>query len=155
MKYLVRSVKYFLYLLAILCVILAILVATKMVSGNISEMFVNGYDSLWQIALIMLVFSLIYPRFGYTSRGILVPGATDEILPGIEDVMRLHGYVVESKEEDIVRFRKRSAAARFAKLWEDRLTFSRTATGFSVEGRTKDLVRIVSALDYRFRTPEQ
>ena len=40
---------------------------------------------------------------------------------------------------------------RLFRMLEDRVTFTRTATGFELEGPTKDLVRIVSALEYKFR----
>ena len=36
--------------------------------------------------------------------------------------------------------------------WEDRLTFTRELGGFRIEGPNKDLVRVVSALEYRFRS---
>ena len=62
MKYLVRAVKYFIYLMIILSLIIVVLIMTKMVESDISKMFVNGYDSLWQIALMMAVFALIYPK---------------------------------------------------------------------------------------------
>ena len=55
MKYLVRALKYFVYLFIILALLIAVLVLTKVVDGNLSTMFVNGTDSLWQIALVMAV----------------------------------------------------------------------------------------------------
>ena len=40
------------------------------------------------------------------------------------------------------------------KMGEDTLTFTRTVTGYDVEGITKDMVRVVGALEYRCRTEE-
>ena len=67
MKYIIRSLKYFCYLIIILTLIILALVLTGFVEADLSKMFVNGYDSLWQIALIMLAFALIYPRFGFST----------------------------------------------------------------------------------------
>ena len=78
MRYLIRSVKYFVQLMVILCLIIAILIVAKVVDADISRIFVNGYDSLWQIALLMAVFAAIYPRFGYARRQAIVPGSDEE-----------------------------------------------------------------------------
>ena len=68
MKYFIRSVKYFFYLLVILAIIITALVLAGFVEADISKIFINGYDSLWQICLIMAVFSAIYPRVGLSTR---------------------------------------------------------------------------------------
>ena len=68
MKYIIRALKYFCYLVVLLAVIILALVLTGFVEADLSKMFVNGYDSLWQIALIMLFFALLYPRFGFSKR---------------------------------------------------------------------------------------
>ena len=39
----------------------------------------------------------------------------------------------------------------FSRMLEDRITFTRCGTGFELEGPVKDLVRIASALESRFR----
>ena len=68
MKYIIRSIKYFIQLMVILALIIAVLIVAKVVDSDISKIFVNGYDSLWQIALMMAAFAAIYPRFGYSKR---------------------------------------------------------------------------------------
>ena len=68
MRYLVRSIKYFIYLMIVLSLIIAVLVFAGFVEADIETMFTHGYDSLWQIALMMAVFALIYPRFGFSKR---------------------------------------------------------------------------------------
>ncbi|MBR4808789.1 MAG: hypothetical protein IK031_00735, partial [Bacteroidales bacterium] len=78
MKYLIRAVKYFVQLTVILSLIIAILIVAKVVDSDISKIFVNGYDSLWQIALMMAAFAAIYPSFGYGRRRVVVPGSDDE-----------------------------------------------------------------------------
>lgn len=148
MKYLVRSIKYFLYLIIILSLMILILVKMNLVEGNLSTMFVNGYDSLWQIALIMVVFSLVYPRFGYSKRSVRMPGETGEILPAVKRVMESKGYRLrgESGGENMV-FIKRAPIDRLFRQFEDAITFSRTAFGYEIEGRAKDVVRIVGSLE--------
>lgn len=150
MKYFVRSAKYFVYLLVILAAVIFALVAFKVVDSDISMMFINGYDSLWHIAAVAAFFSLIYPRFGFTTRKALTPGSPEDTAPVVKAVMKDHGYKLEKTEGDNMTFRKRSPVARVFKMWEDRVSFEKTIAGYEVEGLTKDLVRIISAVEARF-----
>lgn len=147
MKYLIRAVKYFFYLLIILCLVIAILVMAKIIDGDISRMFIHGYDSLWQICLIMAVFAAIYPKFGFSSRVAHLYGEISVIRPRIMQVMELQGYRLEKEEGTTFSFVRRSPVSRALKMWEDRITISQTALGIEVEGLTRDLVRVVSGLE--------
>ena len=44
-------------------------------------------------------------------------------------------------------FRKASALSKAAKIWEDRISVEIVAAGAEIEGLTKDVVRLVSALE--------
>lgn len=151
MKYLIRVVKYFIYIVVILALILWILSLLKVVEGDIGKMFRNGYDSLWQLGLAFLAVAAIYPKFGYTRRGVVIPGAYSEIRPGIVEYMENRGYRLESEENENLSFRLVSPIGRLTRTWEDRITMTRDLPGFYLEGRTKDVVRIASGLEYKFR----
>ena len=147
MKYLIRSVKYFCYLILLLALIILALVLTGFVEADLSKMFVNGYDSLWQIALIMLVFALIYPRFGFSKRTAHLAGSPEELRPDVMRVMERLGYRLESDHDGSWSFLRRSGFSRALKMWEDRITLTTGGAGLEVEGLTRDLARIVSALE--------
>ena len=117
------------------------------VEADISKIFINGYDSLWQICLIMAVFAAIYPRFGFSSRTAHVYGSPEEVRPLLLRVMELHGYKLEKEEDGVTTFVKRSVISRLLKMWEDRITVEYDVTGLRLEGITKDLVRLVSGLE--------
>ena len=151
MKYLVRSIKYFAYLAIILCIFIVLLSVFGLIGNSVDEIFKNGAQSLWRIGLILLVFAIIYPRMGFTTRKVYIPGAYGEIREGVVDVMHDRSYVLEAEEGENLKFRIQSPVIRAFRMFEDRITFTRTATGFELEGPTKDLVRIVSALEYKFR----
>ena len=148
MRYLVRSLKYFVRLAVILVIIMAVLMLAKVVPSNIEELFVNGYNSLWQIALLILVFAAIYPKFGYCSRRALVPGPDEEVKPLLDNVMRSHGYAQEQRSDGKLCYRKTATGDRATRLWEDRITVDRLVTGYELEGRAKDVVILVNALTY-------
>ena len=147
MKYIIRSLKYFCYLIILLTLIILALVLTGFVEADLSKMFVNGYDSLWQIALIMLVFALLYPRFGFSKRTAHLYGSPEELRPDVMRVMDTLGYQLERETDGGYAFRRKSGLSRALKMWEDRITVSPTGAGLEVEGLTRDLARVVSALD--------
>ena len=156
MKYLVRAVKYYIYLLIVLALIIFALVSFNLVESDIESMFVHGYDSLWQMALIIAVFAIIYPRFGFTSRNIHMGGGEYSELRGvIASEMESRGYRLEREEGESLSYIRRSPIARAVKMWEDRLTFTRTIDGFSIEGISKDVARVVSAVEYRCSGPQE
>ena len=146
MRYFVRSVKYFIQLIVILSLVIAILVVAKVVDADISKIFVNGYDSLWQIALLMAVFAAIYPRFGYAKRQAIVPGSDEETAPVLERVMASQGYEKEQRSDGVLAYRKRSFGDRLLRLFEDRIIVTRFVSGYELEGSNKDIVRLINAL---------
>lgn len=150
MKYLVRAIKYFAYLLIILSLVILVLVKLGLVEGDLQTMFVNGYDSLWQIAAIAAVFSALYPRLGFSERLLSLPGSDEELRGGILEVMENRGYRLESETPDRKTFIKRAPLSRALSMWEDRITFTRDLSGYRIEGLTKHTVRIISALGAKF-----
>ena len=56
MKYLIRSVKYFFYFAALTTVIVLVLVFIGAVEGGIDNIFQDGYNSLWKIAIFFAIF---------------------------------------------------------------------------------------------------
>jgi len=146
MKYLVRAIKYFIQLAVLLAVFMEILILLKLSDANIDTMFVNGKDSIWQIALLLLAFALIYPRFGYCTRTVRIPGAFAEIAPGVKKKMEARGYVLEKEEGENLYFRLSSTFSRITRLGEDRISLTRSIDGFDVEGHSKDVIRVLNCL---------
>lgn len=156
MKYLVRVVKYFIYLVVILALFIALLMYFNMVGTSLDEIFKNGAKSLWQVAGIVAVFAAIYPVMGFTRRSAMIPGDYPALKQGIVDVMHDRGYVLESENADVpgeekLSFRKRSPLLRLTRMFEDRITMVKDFGGFSLEGPSKDLARLIGALEFKFR----
>ncbi|MBR1632930.1 MAG: hypothetical protein IJ686_04165 [Bacteroidales bacterium] len=159
MKYLVRVIKYFVYLTVILTLFIAVLIAFKMVGTSVDEIFRDGAKSIWQIAGIIAVFAAVYPAMGFTRRGAIVPGSYAEVRNDLVKVMNDRGYVLESEKADVpgqerLTFRKRSPLLRLTRMLEDRITMDKEVAGFTLEGPSKDLARLIGALEFKFRTPE-
>lgn len=151
MKYIVRALKYFVYLTLLLVVFIALLYAFGLVGGGIDGIFKGGTGSLWKIVLIVAVFAGIYPALGFGRRVLMTPGAYEDIRDGIVSAMADRGYELEKEDGENLTFRLRGGVQRFLHMWEDRLVFTRRLGGFDVEGRVKDSVRVISSLEYRFK----
>lgn len=145
-RYIIRALKYFVYLSVILFAIITVLVAFGLVEKNIDSMFVNGKDSLWQIALIIAAFSAVYPRIGYSRRELTVPGEPSGVEAEIVRYMKERKYDLTSRSAGTMVFRKTNALVRTVKMCEDAISFERVLQGYILEGRTKDIVRIESGL---------
>lgn len=155
MKYIIRSIKYFVYLCLLLTLFIAIIYIVRGGTGSVAEMFNDGYDSLWKMAIVVAAFAALYPTFGYGKRNITAPGTTEEILPKISEFMKSRGYmVVEDKDGEKVVFRKTAISARISKMFEDKVYFTRTADGYEMEGILKEIVRLDSGLLDIFRPVE-
>ena len=154
MKYIIRALKYFVYISLIVTLILAVLVGLKLVSSDINVMFRNGWRSVLQIELMFLAVSFIYPRFGYTKRGVRVPGSYSEIRDKVVSFMEERGYELETEEGENLTFRLRNRFNRATRTWEDRITLTRELAGFYMEGISKDVARLASAMEFKFQNPE-
>lgn len=151
MKYIIRAAKYFVYIAAFLALLLVLLSLFNIIGGNVNEIFRNGTKSVWQIALLLLAFSALYPALSFGRRDVVIPGSYEEIRNGVVQLMEDRGYVLEKEEGENLVFRFRSPVRRLSHMFEDRITFTRSMTGFELEGYLKELVRVISALEYRFR----
>lgn len=155
MKYIIRSVKYFFYYILILCVVMAVLVLTGLVEADPSMMFRNGFKSVGQILLLFAVVAAIYPKVGFCKRKAMVEGEFEDLKEGIKIIMEDRGYRVEKEEGSTMTFRLRSKANAIARMLEDRVTVCAVPDGLEVEGITKDVIRIISNLEYRLRRSEE
>lgn len=147
MKYFRRAVRYFLYLIMVAALLVVALIVAGFAKGDINSIFVNGWNSLWQIALVMAAFAALYPRIGYSTSSLYMPGDDAYVKSRVLEGMKTLGYKVEKEEDNCIYFRKTSVVAQFIKSGEDRLCFTRTMSGYDVEGLTKDVVRVIGRLE--------
>lgn len=155
MKYIIRTFRYFIFICLIMALVLAVLAWLKIIDSSIDTMFRNGYDSLWQIALMFFAVSLLYPKMGYTRKGIIIPGEYSSIRSGVVDFMNEKGYrLVKEEGEDLV-FRLRNKFAGIFRKTDDTITLTRDLAGFYMEGAVKDVVRLATGLEHRLNPSQE
>lgn len=155
MTYLRRAIKSFFYYCILLTVILTALVLLHVTEANVQTLFRGGWTSVGEILLIFAIVSAIYPRFGYTTKEAILPEGQAAVGESGErevliEVMQNRGYKLEEEGDAVWKFRLRNTVNRLSRMAEDRITITRTTSGFSLEGLTKDVVRLVHAIEYRF-----
>jgi len=147
MRYLIRSVKYFIYIVVVLSLVLAAFVALKFVPADINKMFVNGFDSVWKILGMFAIVSLVYPRFGYARRTAVAGGTYEELRGMVIEYMNDNGYRLEKEDNGTMVFRSKSIIDRIVKVFEDGITVSYTFGGFELEGLNRNVTRFKYGLE--------
>ena len=151
MRYLIRAIKYFVYFAVVLTITMAIMAALGLVDPDPQVMFRDGWKSVWQIAILFAVVSLVYPMTGFRRQEAIGPGEYSEVRDKVVKFMESKDYVLETEEGENMTFRLRSPFGRAVKMWEDRVTFIKEPGGFQIEGLRKVIVRLISGLEYTFR----
>lgn len=154
MRYIVRSVKYFIHFSLICAVIVIALALIGAVEGNINAIFSEGYDSIWKIALFFVAVAAVYPKVGFMTRGMDIDGEWADIRSGVLEYMTERGYVLENEGEGTVTFRFRSFTGKLSRMYEDRITLTKTDGGYQMEGLRKDVLRLVMGLEHRLSSKE-
>ena len=149
MRYFIRSLKTFVYFFLIFAAIVATVVLTGMSEFDIETLFRDGYNSLWQIMAILVLIAAVYPKVSYVKTFPRIKGNMSGARVQIISLMQEFGYEMEKENVSMMTFRLKSHGARLARRYEDRITLEQTADGLSEEGLRKDVVRIVSRMEYR------
>lgn len=154
MKYIVRAVKYFFYFSLSCTVIVTALVLIGAVEGNIDSIFEEGYRSVGKIAAFFAIVAAVYPKLGFIAREIAVNSPWEEIRKDVIEFMKERRYELESESPEKITFRIKGLAGKLSKMYEDRLTLTRTIDGWQMEGLRKDALRLSAALEHRL-TPQE
>lgn len=154
MKYLIRSVKYFFYFAALTTVIVLVLVFIGAVEGGIDNIFQDGYNSLWKIAIFFAIVAAVYPKFGFVSRKLDTEADWDTVRNTAKTYFQEKPFKLESETADMVNFRRRDIISRITKMGEDRITLRRTDAGYVLEGLRKDVFLYATGLEYTLPRPD-
>lgn len=161
MKYFIRAVKYFIYLFVIMSLILAIVMLLNHMQGNINgQVFRGGWTSVMWIAAIFAAVSAFYPTWGYRKDLISLKDMGEEkTAEHIRTYMDKMGYAPEQDTALQSSFVLKKTISRLTHSFEDRITFEfiedvQSEKGptkvFSIEGPTRDIVRITGGLSAYF-----
>jgi len=156
MRYLIRSIKYLVYFAVIFFLIVGIVYlfsSQKLQGVSFVGLFKEG--SLPKIALFFVAVAAIYPKLSFYRKELYLDGDFTKYAEMVDEVMKSLDYVPETREDGVVTYIKRSGYARLTRMYEDRVTFETGGNPVYVEGYRKDLLRIMSMINYRVRQERQ
>ena len=148
MKYFIRSVKYFFYFAFLTTAIILALVFIGAVEGDINSIFEGGYSAIWKIAVFFAVIAAVYPKFGFVRRQLETTAEWDAVKEGAVKYFKERDFKVEAKDGCSISFRRRSPVGRLVKMYEDRITLTRTDEGYFLEGLRKDVFLYATGLEH-------
>ena len=152
MRYVVRALKDLVYFAVIFFLIVGIVYlfsAQKMAGISFVGLFKEG--SLPKIALFFVAVAAIYPKLSFYKKDLLLDGGFTKHAEMVDEVMKSLDYVKETEEPGQVTYIKKGGYARLTRMYEDRITFAFDNDAATVEGYRKDLLRIISLINYRAR----
>ena len=149
MKYLIRAVKYFFYFAILTTVIVTALVMIGAVEGGIENIFEDGYNSLYKIAIFFAIVAAVYPKFGFVTRKLETEADWDTVKAAAKAYFQEKPFKVESEGTDSISFRRRDPIGRLTKMCEDRITISRTEDGYAMEGLRKDVFLYATGVELK------
>ena len=155
-RYAVRAVKYFCWFALLFALIIGALWFTKHAptDNGVQGLFVNGWKSIIEIAGVFLIFSALYPKFGYVTKTVRIAGEWNETSAEVRRYFEDRGdYSKETEDGEKLCFRSTKTARRIARMWEDRLTVTPVFGGVQIEGPATDVARIASSMEYKFNSP--
>ena len=148
MKYIIRSIKYFFYFALLTTAIVFALIFIGAVNGDINDIFEGGYNALWKMGVFFALVAAVYPKLGFIVRDVEAKQSWNEIKGISKEYFKNRRYQLESETDDTLTFIRRSTVERISRMYEDRITLSKTETGFKMEGLRKDVLLAASGLEH-------
>ncbi len=147
MKYFIRSVKYFFHFSILMTAIILVLILIGAVEGNINEIFEDGWNSLWKIAVFFILIAAIYPKFAFIRRKLDVESDWDKVRNEAVGYFKERRFNIETEEDGKISFRRIKLADRIARKGEDRITLAKADDGYYLDGLRKEVLIFATALE--------
>lgn len=148
MKYLVRSVKYFVYF-TVVCSIILVLTFHFSVKPEgltlIDMLLVDG--SIYKMLAFFVAVAAVYPALGFQKKQMYVSNVKEhrkEIVQLFENA----NYVIDSESATSISFKMRNPFMRLLRLYEDKVTIDYTDYPVLIEGLRKDVLRFSRNIEY-------
>lgn len=139
-RYILRCVKYFLFLCVLTVGLLWLNVKYSQLPISLDEyiwLYLHGNNGIFA-AVMVVVLSLTYPRFGFTKR--YIQGSTERHRTQILNALELSGYTLQSEAEGVMCFRG-SLLVRLGALGEDKIEVRQVNDTIELSGLRRTTVR--------------
>lgn len=142
--YFIRVIKYAIYLVVLLGILLFVMSALSSNTLSLSEVMSSSRGIY--LVVFLLVFALIQPFMGYVKRTLTFDATTQ--IEQITNVMALNGYSRSADENGAIVFRASSKAKRLFLYFEDKIVITTDDSLSVISGPRREVVRAI----FRFNT---
>ena len=105
MKHLIRSVKYFIYIAIIFCILVAIIYYLSDHSNTNSPLDLFKEGSWWKMLLFFVALSAVYPLVGYQKKELYHNGKLKDYRQQILELFENARYQLVDEGNDYFKFR--------------------------------------------------
>lgn len=140
-RYFIRAVKYLVWLVILFFLVFTLMIATGTSRLGAEESLTALFGSQRGLLMLgmILILSLLYPKFGYTT--CVVKANLADNRDNILKVFDMGGYKLESESPGRMVFRAESPVRKALMLWEDTIVVTADDNYIFIDGIRKETVR--------------
>ncbi len=153
MKYLIRSIKYLVFIVIMFTLTITIffyLSPNKQEDLTILDMFQHNSN---QLVIFFVAFSAIYPLIGYGKKQIFVSNFVQN-KEAIIEIFTNANFVIDKQTDTLLVFKLKNPLMRLLRTFEDRVTIDFSENPVLIEGLRKDVFRFSRGIEYACREVE-
>jgi len=148
-RYLIRVVKYMVYLAIVFCLIVAIFSLTTNQGIHYENFF--RPDTGNQLIIFFIVISVVYPFFGFVKKRVYLNRSFTEDKEMIKEIFINNRYIVVAEEANTITFRHSSTFTRAMRMFEDDIVIDFSDNPIVLDGQRRDVYRLARAIEYAVR----
>lgn len=147
MKYLIRSLKYFVALCVLCVVLMALMILTGSSNLTAEETLYLMFhsDRFVLLGVAMVVLAAAYPRFGFITRR--VEGDVEQHRTQINNALHTAGFRLIKEEDGVLFFRGDGLLKRLSLLFEDEISVRQYGQWIEIEGIRRGVAKAWYLLD--------
>jgi tryptophan-rich sensory protein len=148
-QYLIRVIKYAIYLGIVFLLIVAIFSLTSSNGFDYKNLFRPGTEL--QLIVFFVVISLIYPFFGFAKKRVYLNNGFENDREKILDIFTNSKYTVASETREFIVFKHKSPFLRLMRMFEDKITLHISDNPIILEGLRKDIYKLARTIEWHVR----
>ena len=141
-KYVTRFVKYLLYFYVFLGLLTVIMEYMKPVPFKDFQLSI-----VWMYLIFGFGFALIFPIISFGKRKVYLNKSFEEERVHLEKIMDTIGFVKDSEEGNVLRYRYKSGLKKMLLLYEDAIAIDHSDNPLLITGPQKELRRLGRMFD--------
>ena len=145
-KYIIRVVKYLIYIPLIAALMLSVLALITKQPLDLNVMLQPG--SIPKIGVIVGLFAFVYPLVGFPSMKVYINNPFEQDREKIEKLFTGSKYIITKRDEKTITFRHSSPVSRFLNMYEDTVVLDFSENPLVLTGARKNVTRFSRMITY-------